>query len=387
MEKSITLSNLKKDENLCLKIKEALEEEYLNSFMTAEQFGEKFSINYGGIRYVMKTFNLKKDRSKYCAAKNPEVVRRIVAKCKQTKLKKYGDANYNNPRKNEETCLKRYGVAHAKQLEEIKKKGRDTFNKNYPKDSEAYKKLNEKIYSKRNETLKNINYGEKIRKRRAEHLEEDPNFLINIQKKRKATTKEKYGVDNISQLEEIKQKKKDSFFNHYGVTYGKAPEVLEKIKTTCTEKYGVDWYSKTDDYSRKRSYCWTVEGKKFDSKWEIYYFYYLKDNNIPFEEQVKLNYKVKEDSHTYFCDFKRLDTGELIEIKNPALLDEEGNLRVLFTSGLSQEKLLKAEEQLKEKTKCMEANKVKVLSDISYFKELEKSFHINHPDLLITKRN
>ena len=31
MEKSITLSNLKKDENLCLKIKEALEEEYLTS--------------------------------------------------------------------------------------------------------------------------------------------------------------------------------------------------------------------------------------------------------------------------------------------------------------------------------------------------------------------
>lgn len=382
MKSLIKLSDLKKNENLRLKIKEALEREYLNSFMTIPQFEEKFSINYKSISYVMKVFNLKKDKSIYNPSKNPDV----VAKIKQTKFERYGDENYNNSKKNEETCLKKYGVAHVKQLEEIKKKGQNTFNRNYPKDSEAYKKLNETISSKRKETLKKINYGEKVRKRRAEHLEEDPNFLINIQEKRKVTTREKYGVDNISQLEEIKQKKKDSYFEHYGITYGKASEVLEKIRMTCSEKYGVDWYSKTLDYNKKRAKKWIVDGKKFDSKWEIYYYYYLIDNNIPFKEQVPLNYEDSEgNTHTYFCDFQRLDTNELIEIKNPALLDEEGNLKALFTSKLSSEELLKLEEQLKEKTKCMKINNVKVLSDISFFKKLEKLFYINHLDLSIDK--
>ena len=39
------------------------------------------------------------------------------------KIKKYGDKNYNNPIKHEETCLKKYGVSNVMQNIEI-------FNKN-----------------------------------------------------------------------------------------------------------------------------------------------------------------------------------------------------------------------------------------------------------------
>lgn len=379
---TIGLPQLKKNEGLRNWVKEKLEEDYLESFGGLDSFCKKYSISRKGATFVINSFNLKKDLSKYSPSKDPEVQEKI----KRTKLERYGDENYNNPRKNEKTCLERYGVAHVKQIEDFKRKGKETFEKNYPPGSKEYEELKARRNSKRKETLKTIDYGEKVRQRRKLHAKEDPEFLKNVQKKRKATTLKKYGVDNISALEEIKKKKKDSFFTHYGTTYGLSPEVREKTRNTCLKKFGVESFSQTKEFASKRASRWSVEGKKFDSKWEIYYFYYLKDNNIPFEEQIGIPYTVEGKNHVYICDFKRKDTGELIEIKNPALLNDEGELTLLFRSNLSEKEIVEGQKILEGKMKCIKEHRVKILSDAKYFKNLENLFWRNHPDLKIEKK-
>ena len=42
--------------------------------------------------------------------RRPNVIFETQKKQKQTKLKKYGNENYNNMKKNKQTCFKKYGV-------------------------------------------------------------------------------------------------------------------------------------------------------------------------------------------------------------------------------------------------------------------------------------
>lgn len=57
--------------------------------------------------------------------------------------------------------------------------------------------------------------------------------------KRKETVKEKYGVDNLFQSEEIKKRSKDTCLKKYGTEYAcQSEEVKDKIKKTNIEKYG-----------------------------------------------------------------------------------------------------------------------------------------------------
>ena len=62
----------------------------------------------------------------------------------------------------------------------------------------------------------------------------------------------KYGVENVNQLPEIKEKKKQICLERYGVdNYTKTQEYLEKSKQTQLNKYGVENYTKTDECQEK----------------------------------------------------------------------------------------------------------------------------------------
>jgi G:T-mismatch repair DNA endonuclease (very short patch repair protein) len=57
--------------------------------------------------------------------------------------------------------------------------------------------------------------------------------------KYKQTCTKKYGVDNVSKIEEIKKKKKKTFLNHYGVdNIFKDSEFKEKLNKIMLDKYG-----------------------------------------------------------------------------------------------------------------------------------------------------
>lgn len=76
---------------------------------------------------------------------------------------------------------------------------------------------------------------------------------INGQINMKKTNKQKYGVENPFQSEEIKEKIKITNLNKYGVenpTYSK--EIKEKTRMKCLEKYGVDCSFKLEHVIKKR---------------------------------------------------------------------------------------------------------------------------------------
>jgi len=70
---------------------------------------------------------------------------------------------------------------------------------------------------------------------------ENPSELREVQQKREKTFLKKYGVKNPYQCEEIKDKIKKNWVKNYGVDNPKkSKEIQEKIKSTLIKKYSVD---------------------------------------------------------------------------------------------------------------------------------------------------
>ena len=115
-----------------------------------------------------------------------------------------------------ENSLKKYGVTHPFQSEQVKAKLRQTCLEKYGVDS--YMKTDEF----RAKTVEAI-------------LSEE------VLEKRRQTNRDKYGVDMPFQSKEIQNKIKDSNISLYGVenTYQRQ-DVKEKIKQTNLERYGVE---------------------------------------------------------------------------------------------------------------------------------------------------
>lgn len=73
------------------------------------------------------------------------------------------------------------------------------------------------------------------------------------QKKTMKTNLEKYGVENASQLEEVKQKRKKTCIERYGAVSNLCTEETKaKIKKTCIEKYGCEYASQSQESIEKR---------------------------------------------------------------------------------------------------------------------------------------
>ena len=150
----------------------------------------------------------------------------MVNKLKLTKLEKYGDENYCNPDKIKETKIERYGHNH--------------FNLEKSKQTKLEK------------------YG-------------DENYT-NLEK-HKQTILKKYGVKNISQIENVKEKKIKTTLINYGVENpSKSPIIQDKIrniyhnkstseknkikentKNTCKLKYGGNAPMYSEEVKHKRN--------------------------------------------------------------------------------------------------------------------------------------
>lgn len=126
--------------------------------------------------------------------------------------------------KSKVTNLKRYGCEFPTQSKIIKKKTRATNLKRYGCHPRALKEIQEKQAQTCLERYGNPNY------RNPEQY--------------KKTCLERYGVDNISQIDSIKEKKATTTQLHYGVDNPfQAVVVKEKIKQTMLSKYGVEYGS------------------------------------------------------------------------------------------------------------------------------------------------
>lgn len=181
---------------------------------------------------------------------------------------------------------------------------------------------------------------------------EHPTQLKEIKDKIKNTVLQRYGETSVMHVKEFKEKAKiNNILNHNGVYNSQTKEYLEKRSQTWLNKYGVDNISKL---GMNQAHKIEFDGIYFDSKWELYYYFYLKNNNINFEyhPKIMLEYEFEGKSHRYLPDFKVED--RLVEIKGDHFFDKDGNLINPFKDDNGKSKC---------KQECMIKNNVLVLTD------------------------
>jgi hypothetical protein len=88
-----------------------------------------------------------------------------------------------------------------------------------------------------------------------------------IKEKKKETTVINYGVENPSQSEDIKIRKENTCEINYGVKHPlQNKEIFKKMLSDNTEKYGFEWYTQTDEYIAKvNKTC----NKKYNTDWYL----------------------------------------------------------------------------------------------------------------------
>lgn len=215
----------------------------------------------------------------------------------------------------ENEMLNHYGVINNFQRKEIKTKSQETLMKEY---------------------------GVINSSQRKEHWD-----------KVKETSLKQYGTEHPSQAKEVKEKQAKTNIIKYGnISSLQNGEVNNKTKNTMILRYGCEYSAQNKEIHSKQRKKYTYNGLNFDSSWEIAYFIWLTDNNIPFEYHPEpLKYYWNEKTHYYFPDFKV--NNELIEIKGLNWLKK------LLEKGTVQEA----------KYKCMQDNNVKLITDVTLYME------------------
>lgn len=253
--------------------------------------------------------------------------------------------------KMKENVKKKYGVENVSQIEEIKKKKIATLQSNYgpditnPMQSDIiFNRYLSSIREKYNEpTITNIFQSKhaikKIKETKFKHFGDENYYNVELQKR---TLEAKYGkgIDNPSKIEAVKLKKIETCKKHFGVEY--ATQALEIISK-----------------SRKK---YTYDRQTFDSKYEIVYYIWLKDNNINFVLHPNVSFKYLDSNgktHYYFPDF--IVEGKLVEIKGDHFFDKNGRLYDPY-----------AKKYIPEKEKCILENNVFIL------KQSEMKMYVNY---------
>jgi len=217
-----------------------------------------------------------------------------VSKNKQTKLERYGDKKYNNLSKAENTKLERYGDAHFNNLE----KRHVTCQQRYGKDNAC--ESPEVVYKINESTMAKLGVKRPI---------QDARILQQMQ----TVMKNRYGAKTTMESPILRERVENTNLVKYGF---KTPlsnnDVRNKAKETMYKNTGCDHpiVSKINYY-----------GIRFDSKWELAIWIYAKDHNeYILREPVKYEYMYNDKIHAVYPDFYY--NGKIIEIKGDHLYDK-----------------------------------------------------------------
>lgn len=212
--------------------------------------------------------------------------------------------------------------------------------------------------------------------------------------KRNKTVKDKYGVNNVFQDVDIKEKIIETNIERYGADNPFSSDTLkEKIKRTNRERYGVDYPQQNESIRKKREqtclqkYGYTsVLGSKyfkdncfnvnnnvkyiydnicFDSSWElIFYIYNVDHNKNVIRNPKKFSFIYNSQEHFYFPDFE-VD-GQLYEIKGNQFWKEDGTMCNPYDH--SQDDLFEAKHQCGLKNNVIFLKKTDLLHMMEYVK-------------------
>lgn len=297
------------------KVHRITSKEYFNRYIepfphTCPYCGERECKWNNGWKYA-KTCGHKDCVGKIHSENNPMHNPKHIAKIGQTKSERYGNGGYNNHAKTVETCKKNWGVDNVFQRDDIK---------------------------------------EKCKKR---HLE-------------------RRGVDNPAKSEECKQKSERTCENKWGKKhYLETQDSIEKRIKYNQEHFGCDWFVQTSEFAAKRISKHEYKRLYFDTNLEINFFKFCEENDLKVKyHPFTLEYYDDDNKrHFYFVDFL-VENKILVETKGKHFIDESGNLKIVFTKGLSEEEIKRREMVLKCKQQCMERNNVIVFTNEHQFNQL-----------------
>jgi hypothetical protein len=147
--------------------------------------------------------------------------------------------NKNKAEKMRNTCTERYGVINPSQLQEIKDKKNETYDKHFGCHPLQSKEIQEKRAALHMEKYGCVNPGqrpeikEKIKKAFNEKYDGHPMFDEIIKEKVKETCLQKYGVSSPAQNVDVRNKMKQTTKENYGVEYAaQSVEIMEKLQKT-----------------------------------------------------------------------------------------------------------------------------------------------------------
>lgn len=175
---------------------------------------------------------------------------------------------------------------------------------------------------------------------------------------------------NIFQIPEIIEKCEETKLNKYN---DKHYINFDKMKETMKEKYGVENCMQNHEIFKNTRKKYEFDGKTFDSKPEIAYYIWLKDNNKDFEYQPNIYflYEFEGKIRHYNPDFKVND--EIQEIKGLQFFKDG---KMINPYNRSQDELYEAKHQ------CMIKNNVKIITDYSeYLDYVTEKYTSNFLDL------
>ncbi len=106
----------------------------------------------------------------------------------------------------------------------------------------------------------------------------------------------KYGISNVMQLEDVKNKLRDTFKNKYGVEWiTQSEEIKTKISNTMIKKYGVSNYTQTNEYKANNTLI---------NKEKMYFRIkqYMISNNLTLITELKDIYENEKTVIEFKCD-------------------------------------------------------------------------------------
>ena len=284
-----------------------------------------------------------------------------------TCIELYGVPHYAmNAERYEQRCdnmEKKYGVRNVFSLDSTKQTIKKTKKDKYGDEKYINVELMRKNrYEKYNGKWESDEAKQKRKQSFIDHYGVDHNMKsAEGLKAYKDGIEKKYGngIRNISQIESVKQKKIETCRRNYGVDYTFQSSIIQHIsQETCKSLYGVPFPMQSHDIRKKARSKYFYDNQWFDSAPEIAFYIWMKDNYIEFEHEPipGLQYEVNGNIHVYFPDFK---VGDIyFEIKGDQFFDENGKLIDPYHRI--------SEEMLCQKQQCMIDNNVVVLKSAEY---------------------
>lgn len=305
---------------------------------------------------------------------NPAQAISSINKQKHTKANRTEEEKGISENRKKQTMMEIYGVDNPAKSEEIYKKIRATNNEKYGGIGFASGILKDKA----NETCKTL-YNEEIgpysRKLAHKKLLEKNNgieqvclpetraalknyqniHMPEILDKMSTTSEEKYNSRWAISSDVIRDKSRETLLKNYDVTNSMfSPLIKEKVRQTNMIRYG-------QPQPPSRKYLFMEDS--FDSSWEVYFYLYhifISKSNViphPMDRHIKFIHNGKE--HTYCPDF--LVDDEIYEIKGPQFFKDDGTMCNPFDHSL--------DSLFESKHQCMIKNNVKIITDISMYKD------------------